>query len=374
MSPVDGVPVVVLDREGLLDVWMRVRLMLPTGNQPIVWTVGWMLRNDNTPTIAGDPASGKIKVCLTKQQDEAHVPALAMFKNAGRLSGDLTDTWSKESYDSASQNDSAALVTAEAVDLTKDKPCAEVSARMFVRDQFNVKAWPATKGAVWDFDHVLGYTVGRLAQPGKLDWLRGQIGLRAVVTADLGNALSTSEDEAAKSEPENPFNRIPGDLELAAAAPANGPDGKGNFKVCLTNDIDDVPDKEAQSVTVPPNVIFESYGRLIGDLRSPKPDVEFAMYDNHTAWSVITLKSFTLSKKKPCAVISVRTVLSGSWPWLFPLARESDHLHFQALKLKGHAGTQGLPGHLGDALDAGALNGTAIADIGNPLDLGQSSP
>ncbi len=34
MSPVDGVPVVVLDREGLLDVWMRVRLMLPTGNQP----------------------------------------------------------------------------------------------------------------------------------------------------------------------------------------------------------------------------------------------------------------------------------------------------------------------------------------------------
>lgn len=372
--PVDGVPVVVLDREGIFDVWMRVRLMLPNGNQPIVWTAGWMLRNDDTPTISGDPSAGKIKVCLTTGQDDAHVPALTMFTNAGQLTGNLTDAWVLENYDAATQNNHAALVTTEATDLSKSTPCSEVSARMFVRDQFTVKAWPAGQGSVWDFDHVLGYTVGKLAQPGKLNLTRGHIGLRAVVVADLGNALSTSESDAAKSQPENPLNRISSDLKLAQATPLNGPDGKGNFKVCLWKDIDDVPDKKVQSVTVPSNVIFESYGQLIGDLRSPQPDIEFIVYNNHITWSVITLKSFILTKKKPCAVISVRTVLSSTWPWLFPLARESDHRHFQALKLRGHVGTQGLPGQLGDALDVGALNGTAVADIGNPLDLGEANP
>lgn len=373
-STVDGVPVVVLDREGIFDVWMRVRLMLSSGEQPIVWTVGWMLRNDDTPTISGDPSAGKIKVCLTTGQDDAHVPALTMFTNAGHLTGNLTDTWHSENYDPATQNDHAALVTTQATDLSESTPCAEVSARMFVRDQYTVKAWPAGQGSVWDFDHVLGYTVGRLAQPGKLGLIRGSIGLRAVVTADLGNAVSISENDAAKSQPENPLNRIPSDLKLAQAKLPNGPTSKGNFKVCLWIDIDDVPDEKSQSVTVLPGVIFESYGRLIGDLRSPKPDMQYIIYDNHTSWSVITLKIFTLTKKKPCAVISVRTVLSNNWPWLFPLVRESDHLHFQALKLRGHDGTQGLPGHLGDALDVGALNGTAIADIGNPLDLGEASP
>lgn len=374
MFPVEGVPVVVLDREGVFDVWMRVRLMLPSGNQPIVWTVGWMLRNDDTPVISGDPTAGKVKLCLTKGQGDAHIPAFSMFTNQGHLSGDLTAEWDKDHFDVDHMNNHAALVTTEATDLSKAKPCAEVSARMYVHDWFNIKTWPASPPSVWDLDHVLGYPIGKLNQPGHLSWLRGQIGLRASVTADIGNPLSISDEDAGKADPENPLNRIPGDFKLAEAAPPNGPDGKGNFKVCLWKDIDDVPDKKVQSVTVPANVIFESGGRLIGDLRSPEPDSDYFMYDGHTALSVITLKAFTLSKKAPCAVVSVRSVLSEPSSWIFPLVRESDHLHFQALKLKGHVGTEGLPGHLGDALDVGALNGTAIADIGRPLDLGRTDP
>ena len=254
--PVDGVPVVVLDREGILDVWMRVRLIMRNGDQPTVWTVGWMLRNDDSSAITGDPAAGKARVCMTSGFGDAHIPALAMFKNAGALVGNLQDPWSKDRYKPETANDHAALVTTEAADLTKDNPCATVSARMFVRDAFTVKTWPASPDTVWDFDHVLGYTVGKLAQPGKLGLMRGQIGLRAVVSSDLGSPLSTSEEEAAQSQPDNPLNRIPADLQLAGAIPPNGPDGRGNFKVCLWQDIDDVPDKEAQPVTVPPNVIF----------------------------------------------------------------------------------------------------------------------
>lgn len=375
MLPVDGVPVVVLDQEGFLDVWMRVRLMMPSGDQPIVWTVGWMLRNDDSLPITGDPTAGKARICVTKGlADDIHVPAFAMFKNAGNLKGELEDNWSTVNYSPETQNDHAALVTTSAADLSKDNPCAEVSARMYVRDNFTVKTWPASARAVWHFDHVLGYTLGRLAQPGKLDWLHGQLGLRAAVSADLGDPLSTSDEDAAKSEPDNPLNRIPGDLALARAVPVNGPDGKGNFKVCLWKDIDDVSDREAQTVTVPPNVIFESEGRLKGDLRSPEPDVNYLMFDKITSWAVITTKQFTLSKRRPCVITSVRSVLSDARPWLFPLVREADHLRFPALKVRGRDSTQGLPGNLGDALDAGALNGTPIADIGNPLDLRSEKP
>lgn len=373
--PFDGIPVVVLDREGFIDVWMRVRLLMPSGDQPIVWTVGWMLQNDGSQVITKDPAVGKVRICVTKGlADNVHVPALAMFTNEGSLVGDLQDNWSRDNYDAATRNEHAALITTSAADLSKDEPCAEVSANMFLRDAFTAKTWPASPGIVWDFNHVLGYTVGKLAQPGKLEWLRGQIALRALVSSDLGNPLSMSEEEAAKSQPENPLNRIPADLQLARTVPANGPDGKGNFKICLSKDIDEVPDKEAQSVKIVPNLIFESEGQLIGGLRSPEPDTHYFTYDRRTSWSVMTLRTFTLSKKHPCAITSVRSVLSDKWPWLFPLIRVADNLHFQALKLKGHSDTRGLLGHLGEAIDNGALIGTPVADIGDPLDLKSENP
>jgi hypothetical protein len=348
--------------------------MLASGEQPIVWTAGWTLRNDDSLPIAGDPAAGTVRICLTESFSDAHVPALAMFIDAGILVGELRDKWTQERYRANTVNDHASLVTSEATNLTKDKPCADVRARMFVRDHYTVRTWPASVKHVWDFDHVLGYTVGKLTQPGKLDFIRGQIGLRAAVIADVGNPLSISEADAARNDQDNPLNRIPVEMQLARVAPPNGPDGKGNFRVCLWKDIDDVPDAKADAVTVPPDVIFESYGHLIGDLRDPEPDVDYAMYDNKTSWAVITLNSFTLSKAKPCAIFSVRSVLSDSWPWLFPFVREGDYLRFQALKVKGHVGTEGLEGNLGEAIDAGALNGTPIADIGRPLDLGDQPP
>jgi hypothetical protein len=390
--PIDGVVVIVLDSEGIVDVWMRVRLMMRDGTQPIVWTAGWMLRNDDSPTIAGDPSAGKIKICETKDfgkvdvtwasdvlvTQNVHVPALAIFENAGLLVGDLQGYWVNGSIRPETANDHAALVTTQAADLTKERPCAEVSARMFMRDGNTVKTWPASSDNVWNFDHVLGRKSVKLALPGRLTPtlapIREVFGLRAVVTADVGNPLTISEEEAASNWPENRLNRLPAELQLAREAAPNGPDGKGNFKVCLWEDADEVSDDKAESVTVPPNVIFESAGRLIGDLRRPEPDIEYGLFDNITSWAVITLKSVTLSKWTPCAVIPVRSVLSNSWPWRFPLVRASDHLHFQALKLKGREGNEGLPGHLGDALFAGALNGTPLADIGRTLDLGDERP
>lgn len=368
--PLDGVPVIVLDAEGVFDVWVRARIMLNDGSQPTIWTVGWMLRNDDSLPITGDPANGKVKVCMTGEFGDVHVPSLAMFKNGGNLIGNQTDKWKSENFKSDTVNSHASLVTTEAIDLTNDKPCAEASARMFTRDnQFTVKTWPSSPRTVWDFEQVLGYPLTKLAQPGKLGLLRGQIGLRAVIIADLGNPLSVSDEDAAKNEPDNPLNRIPEDMKLARAAAPNGPKGKGNFQVCLWKDIDDVADDEAQSVSVPPGVIFQSSGRLIGDIRDPEPDVQYGLYDNKTTFSVVNQKPFILSKKKPCFVTSVRSVISERNSWIFPFVRVADRLRFQATGLMGHSDNEGLPGHLGDALDVGALNGTPTADIGDPLEL-----
>lgn len=156
--PVDGVPVVVLDRQGFLEVWLRIRLMIPSDNQPIVWTLGSTLRNDNSPPITGDPRRGRIKVCLNSGSfndlGAVQVPALTLFSFAeeGMLVGD------------------AAIVTTEAVELTGRQPCSEAAARMFVgeasdrlcnggcgRAKYTVRSWPASSKQAWEFDHVLGY-------------------------------------------------------------------------------------------------------------------------------------------------------------------------------------------------------------------------
>lgn len=214
--------------------------------------------------------------------------------------------------------------------------------------------------------------VGFVAQPGHLEFLRWFFEPRAVVLSDVGDPLSMSEEEATKTQPENPLNRIPADRQLATTVSEHGPDGKGNFRVCLLKDqeLDQLwKDLGRESISFPPNVIFESSGRLAGDLRNPEPDKNADYSDR---WATITTETLTLSKARPCALISVRTVLSRSWQWLFPLVRASDHLRFQAVKLKAETPRemQGLV-----ALGAlGAFNATPIGDIGHPLDLGDEEP
>jgi len=59
---------------------------------------------------------------------------------------------------------------------------------------------------------------------------------------------------------------------------------------------------------------------------------------------------------------------------LFPLIRDSDHLHLQALKMRGRVGDgSDLPGTLGDVMIKGLLNATPIADIGEPLDISREN-
>ena len=106
-----------------------------------------------------------------------------------------------------------------------------------MRDGCTVKTWSASSENIWNFDHALGrksarVALGRLTTT--LDPIREAFGPRAVVTADVGNPRSISEEEAADYWFDNPLNQLLADLELACEAAPNGPGGKGNFKVGLS--------------------------------------------------------------------------------------------------------------------------------------------
>ena len=369
----------IISSSGILFPDYKIRLMV---SGPVIegWTSITGLNNDPNPpppvksgekvpaagiSQAALPDTGRLMVCLTTdisrhELTTVKLPKWSLFTNDGEFSGDLRRPYSRDTYNGRNRDISAQLITTDVVILTKDAPCGEVPASMWGSGSRN---WTASRVHAWDFHHVLGYPVPELPQPEKLSAIRGSLIIRAQVIADIARWSDMSERDAAAAEPENPRNRIPDDMQ---AAIKTVPPATGNFRVCLSTDIKDEP---YSSVTVTPNVIFESHGRLIGDLRDSQPDNDYVTYDNRTHYAVITTTRFTLTKAKPCLVVPVRSALYDGMSWIFPLVRKSENMNFQALKVKGitidRNGT--LSGHLGDALDKGMLNATPVADIGNPV-------
>ena len=400
-APADGMPVVVVDRAAAPQAWVNVRIVGKDEQQQAFWTIGWMLRNDAGPAPpapsaargqtaqAGQPVQtakpveappdqpqspGLVRVCLTKTADnptfpnQVVLPRLSVFEDGGQRVGDLRDPWTKDAYRNETVNLDAAIVTTGGLELSRDKPCGEVGARMWTPSAASLPAWHVSPDHVWDFAHVLGYPIDRLPQPNNLERLRGMIVIRAIVVTDIGDTLAMSDDDAARQDPANPAARISTDTAKANSVPPDGPDGKGNFMVCVSPDIAVAGYK---SVTVPQNLLFESYGRMAGgDLRAPELDASYPGASGIMPFAVVTQHALTLTDDNPCAVTSVRSVLSGDWRWPFPMIMERDRLIFYALKLKDYNGDPAnLPGHLGDALGGRLLNGTPIADIGSPLNL-----
>jgi len=401
----DGLRVVVLDRNAPPDGWVRVRFIKDGDLQRAFWTVGWMLRNaagsgsplpqplqavppvlpdrpeaghagsaqpaQPVPAGAAEPAAGRVKVCLTRAAEDPAipvmfvVPGLSVFQDGGKRAGDLRNPWTRESYRADTVNPAAALVTTGDLRLSRDNPCAEVGARMWAAGTGSVAAWPASEDHVWDFSHVLGYPTERLQQPNNLESLRGMLALRAAVVADVGNPLVVSDDDAARLDPSNPLGRISGDAVLARSVPPDGPDGKGNFRICAPNDFGGAG---YGTLTVPAGLLFESSaGTTAEDWRATQAAAG-ATGSAGVPFAVATKKAVTLTKENPCALTSANSVLSGDWRWPFPLVRLGDGLQFHALEMAG--GKADLPGHLGDAIQRGMLKGTPVADIGSPVTLG----
>ena len=135
-----------------------------------------------------------------------------------------------------------------------------------------------------------------------------------------------------------------------------------NFRVCVLADEDF---SDASRIVIPPGLMFQSYGRLIGGLTKPAPDFAWQEGDQRNDhYGVVITRQVVLTKAKRCATTTAQVVLSQTWGWRHPMVAQSANLFFQALEMESYvADPMKLPNHLGNYLAMGILNGSAIADI-----------
>jgi hypothetical protein len=111
-----------------------------------------------------------------------------------------------------------------------------------------------------------------------------------------------------------------------------------NFKICVAGDSGNFGSPQ---IVIPPGFLFQSWGRLIGDLSNPTPDFTWQQSDERNDhYGVVVARGVLLTKAKRCATTTVQVVLSQTWGWQHP-------------------------NHLGEYLAMGILNGAPIAYIGD---------
>lgn len=135
-----------------------------------------------------------------------------------------------------------------------------------------------------------------------------------------------------------------------------------NFRICAAADDEDF---RAPQIVIPPGLLFESWGRLVGSLTNPTPDFAWQQGDQRNDhYGVVVTRRVVLTKAKRCATTTAQVVLSQTWGWHHPMVTQAANLFFQALEPESFAADlMKLPNHLGEYLAMGILNGTPIADI-----------
>lgn len=86
-----------------------------------------------------------------------------------------------------------------------------------------------------------------------------------------------------------------------------------NFKICVAGDSENF---RSPQIVIPTGLLFESWGRLIGDLSNPTPDFAWQQSDlRNDHYGVVVTREVTLTKAKRCATTTAEVVLSQTWGW-----------------------------------------------------------
>jgi hypothetical protein len=185
--------------------------------------------------------------------------------------------------------------------------------------------------------------------------------LAAVALASCGpkpdaNAAS-GPTSAAPTQPATPAPDIAADTAAAAQTPKDQP----NFRVCLSNSLDQT---DGAPLIVPAGVIFGSWGVKKGDERNPSLDANMLAPDA-IRYVVVLDRPVTLSKSTPCAETVAQAALSAIYEWKLPLVRNSQNLQFQVAGVENHMAFP-LTDRLGGLVKKGLIFGFPTANIGNP--------
>jgi|GEM_PF-4372661 len=205
------------------------------------------------------------------------------------------------------------------------------------------------------------------------------IGLLTVVTSGCNGGEDTSSKAV-----------------ITAKAPADTPPpfdpkwippakGQGNFEICLS---DEAAENGIKKVTVPKNLIFQSWGQMTGILMDSKAHDLRVMgapttspLGAETTYAVITTAQVVLTVKEPCQITTARSVIHPGFRWTHELVPVSKHQNFAAESAKISNGKtsgkqwgydeNGLAtakdGPIGDAIQFGLLNGALLEDAVDPV-------
>jgi hypothetical protein len=184
--------------------------------------------------------------------------------------------------------------------------------------------------------------------------------LTAIALASCGPKPDANSPASAAPAAVTPAPDIAADTAAAAQTPKHQP----NFRVCLSNSLDQAG---GSPLTVPAGVIFESWGRKKGDERNPSLDPNMLAPDA-IRYVVVLDGPVILSKATPCAQTVAQAALSPIYEWKMPLVRSSQELQFQVAGVERHMAFP-LTDRLGNLVKKGLIFGFPTADIGNPRGL-----
>ena len=108
--------------------------------------------------------------------------------------------------------------------------------------------------------------------------------------------------------------------------------GKGNFEICLSND---AAENGMNSITLPGNLIFQSWGEITGNLRDPEA-FDHKTIDGRTPlpdgvkYAVILTTPVHLTAANPCIITTADAILNNGFSFTHDTVPNDLHLNFQA--------------------------------------------
>ena len=140
---------------------------------------------------------GKATICATTQIEfdtvrEIRLPANTVFKDSGRLVGDLRAASPRIGEDSKR----AAFITTDSVLLTKQRLCAEAGARMLITAIFDEPSAGASERHRWEIEDVLDYQIPADKPRIEIGKLIDDISIVGLLLTDVGDPLTLPQDRA----------------------------------------------------------------------------------------------------------------------------------------------------------------------------------
>jgi hypothetical protein len=156
-------------------------------------------RPDAIPKEKTAVGRGRAQICATTDIkfdtfNEISLPATTVFKDFGRLSGDIRD-----GSQFTGESKFAGFITTDPVVLTRQQPCAEAWVRMLIGPLYAEPYASVSERHRWVIDDVLDYPIPARKPAIEIGQLINDVSIVAVLLTDIGDPLTLPQHETDES-------------------------------------------------------------------------------------------------------------------------------------------------------------------------------